>query len=130
VRLKVLLPSEVLLDEEVAKVVAEAENGSFALLPRHIDFVSALVPGILSYESSEGEERFLAVDGGILVKAGPEVLVSTLNAVISTSLQELRETVETQFRVLSEQETSARSALARLEMGFIRRFLELGRQGP
>jgi F-type H+-transporting ATPase subunit epsilon len=130
VRLKVLLPSEVLLDEEVAMVVAEAENGSFALLPRHIDFVSALVPGILSYESSEGEERFLAVDGGILVKAGPEVLVSTLNAVISTSLQELRETVETQFRVLSEQETSARSALARLEMGFIRRFLELGRQGP
>jgi F-type H+-transporting ATPase subunit epsilon len=130
VRLKVLLPSEVLLDEEVAKVVAEAENGSFALLPRHIDFVSALAPGILSYESGEGEERFLAVDGGILVKAGPEVLVSTLNAVIGTSLQELRETVETQFRVLSEQETSARSALARLEMGFIRRFLELGRQGP
>ena len=129
-RLKVLLPSEVLIDEEVAKVVAEAENGSFALLPRHIDFVSALDPGILSYESLEGEERFLAVDGGILVKAGPEVLVSTLNAVISTSLRELRETVETQFRVLSEQETSARSALARLEMGFIRRFLELGRQGP
>ena len=129
-RLKVLLPSEVLIDEEVAKVVAEAENGSFVLLPRHIDFVSALDPGILSYESLEGEERFLAVDGGVLVKAGPEVLVSTLNAVISTSLQELRETVDTQYRVLNEQETSARSALTRLEMGFIRKFYELGRQGP
>jgi F-type H+-transporting ATPase subunit epsilon len=39
VRLKVLLPSRVLLDEEVQKVVAEAANGSFGMLPRHVDFV-------------------------------------------------------------------------------------------
>ena len=54
-RLKVLLPTKILIDEEVTKVVAEAEDGSFCILPRHIDFVSALVPGIFSFTS--GEDR-------------------------------------------------------------------------
>jgi len=49
--LKILLPTEILLDEEVTKVSAEAENGSFTLLPNHIDFVTAIVPGILFFES-------------------------------------------------------------------------------
>jgi F-type H+-transporting ATPase subunit epsilon len=47
-RLKILLPTEIILDKEVIKVVAEAENGYFCLLPRHVDFVSTLVPGILA----------------------------------------------------------------------------------
>ncbi len=53
-RLRVLLPTEVLLDVEVTKVIAEAENGFFCLLPRHVDFVAALVPGILYYTTSPG----------------------------------------------------------------------------
>jgi len=44
-QLKVLLPTQVLVDEPVSKVVAEGEDGSFCLLPRHVDFTSALVPG-------------------------------------------------------------------------------------
>ena len=126
-RLKVLLPTEVLLDEEVVKVTAEAENGSFCLLPRHIDFVAALVPGILSYlKNPGGQEEVLAVDEGILVKCGPEVLVSTRNAVCGPDLGKLRETVEKRFLALDERERLARSALAHLEATFIRRFLRLG----
>ncbi len=81
-KLKTLIPTQVLIDREVPKVIAEAENGNFCLLPHHIDFVAALVPGILSYTSATGEELFVAVDQGILVKCGREVLVSTFNAVI------------------------------------------------
>ena len=51
-KLMVLLPTEVLIDEEARKITAEAQNGSFCLLPRHIDFVTALVPGILSFEDA------------------------------------------------------------------------------
>ncbi|NIO10483.1 MAG: F0F1 ATP synthase subunit epsilon, partial [Deltaproteobacteria bacterium] len=89
-RLKVLLPTEVIVDEEVAKVVAEAGNGSFCLLSRHVDFVAALVPGLLSFDTPEGEEVFLAVDGGILVKCKQDVLVSTRNAIRGPDLGELR----------------------------------------
>ena len=71
-RLKVLLPNEVFLDREVTKVTAEAQNGYFCLLPRHVDFVAALVPGLLSFEDEEGREHFLAIDEGALVKCGSD----------------------------------------------------------
>lgn len=124
-KLKVLLPTEVLIDKEVTKVIAEAENGSFCLLPRHIDFVAALVPGLLSFESGKGREEFLALDQGILIKCGQEVLVSTRNAVRGPDLGTLKQTVEKSFRVLDDREKMARSAFAKLEANFIRRFMEL-----
>ena len=128
-RLKVLLPTEILIDAEVTKVVAEAENGSFCLLPRHIDFVAVLVPGILSFMTSEGKEEFAAVDEGILVKAGQEVLVSTGRGARSSELGKLKQTVAEEFQVRSEREKKALSAGARLEADIVRRFMELGEHG-
>ena len=125
--LKVLLPTKVYIDQDIVKVVAEAENGSFCLLPRHIDFVAALIPGILSYESVEGQEEFVAVDEGILVKVGQEVLISTRNAEKSSELGKLKETVEKSFQVVDDRERKARSATAKLEADLARKFLELGR---
>jgi F-type H+-transporting ATPase subunit epsilon len=125
-RLRVLLPTEVLVDEEVDKVIAEAENGSFCLLPRHIDFVAALVPGLLSYvKAGTGAEEFLAVDEGILVKCGAQVEVSTRQGLRGPELGTLKATVEKTFKVLTEQEKRARSAMANLEANFIRRFLKV-----
>lgn len=125
-KLKIILPTEIMVDVEVTKVTAEASNGLFCLLPRHIDFVAALVPGLLSFVKAGNEvEEFLAVDEGILVKCGPEVLVSTRKAVRGPELGQLRETVEKTFKVLTDQEKRARSALANLEANFIRRFLKL-----
>ena len=124
-RLKVLTPDRVVVDEPASKVVAEAENGSFCLLPRHVDFVAALVPGILSFVPEAGGEAFLALDRGLLVKCGPEVLVSTRAAVRGTDLGVLRATVRAEMERLDEREVRARSALAKLEAGFVRSFLEL-----
>lgn len=128
-KLKVLLPVGVLLDEEVTKVTAEAANGSFCLLPRHIDFVSYLVPGILSFVSEKGQEEFLAVDEGVLVKDGLEVLVSSTRAVRGAELGKLKETVDRVFRHIDEQEKTARSTMAKLEADLVRGFLELGERG-
>lgn len=127
-RLKVLLPTEVLVDAAVTKVIAEAENGSFCLLPRHIDFVAALVPGLFSFVSTEGREEFLAVDEGVLVKCGSQVMVSTRNAVIGPDLGTLKQMVEDQFRILDERERMARSAVVKLEADFVRRFIEMEKQ--
>jgi F-type H+-transporting ATPase subunit epsilon len=124
-KLKILLPTRILVDQEVHKVIAEGVNGSFCLLPRHIDFVSALVPGILSFESSSGEETFVAVDEGILIKVGPEVLVSTRKAVRGGKLGDLKRMVQENFEVLDENEKAARSALAKIQAGFVNRFLEI-----
>lgn len=123
-RLKILLPTTVLVDEDVHKVVVEAENGSHGLLPRHVDFVTALAPGILSYWTDRGE-HFVAVDEGTLVKVGPQVLVSTREAVVHSDLQALRATLAEQFHLLDEHERQARTALARLEAATLERFLKL-----
>lgn len=124
--LKILLPTHVLLDSDVTKIVAEAQNGSFCLLPKHVDFVTALVPGILAYTTPDGQEEFVAVDEGILVKSEAKVFVSTRQAVLGPDLGELRKTVAEQFEVLDDRERTARSAVAKLEADFLRRFLQFG----
>ena len=123
--LKILLPAEVMLKQEVKKIVAEAENGSFCLMPNHIDFVATLAPGIFTYEPVGGGQEILAMDVGTLVKKGSDVLVSTRNAVRAPDLGKLKEVVVRQYDVLDEREKMVRSAAARLEASLIRRFVEL-----
>jgi F-type H+-transporting ATPase subunit epsilon len=125
--LEVLLPTKILLEQKTNKITAEAENGSFGLLPNHIDFVSLLVPGILSFETEEGEERFLAVDTGVLVKRGQRVLVSVGQAFGGEDLQSLEQTVAEEFLKLDDREKQARSATVKLEAGFIRGVVERAR---
>ena len=119
------MPTTVLVEEPANKIIAEAVNGYFCLRPRHIDLVAALVPGILTFYTPDDVEQFVAIDNGILVKCGQEVMISTLNGVRGTALEQLRDTVAERFLELDEHERMARTALARLEAGTIRRFIEL-----
>jgi F-type H+-transporting ATPase subunit epsilon len=125
INLKILLPNEIFLDRIVTKINAEADNGSFGILPNHIDFVTALVPGILAYEDRSGAESFIAVDEGILVKCDREVLISTGAAIGDRDLESLDRTVEEQFKRSDDREKQTRSALAKLQVGFVRGFVEL-----
>ncbi len=123
--LKVLLPFEVFADKTgVLRIVAETHEGSFGLLPHRLDCVAAIVPGILVFETEADGETCIAVDEGVLVKSGTDVLVSVRNAVGGTDLGKLREAVEQQFLNLDEQEKSVRSILAKLESGLVRRLAE------
>lgn len=124
-RLKVILPGEVLVDTAVNKIIAEAENGSFCLEPKHVDFISALVPGLLSYVTTENVEMYVGIDEGILVKCGREVRVSTREAVVGTDADALKSAILNRISELDEHERSARSILARLEAGVAKRFLDL-----
>jgi F-type H+-transporting ATPase subunit epsilon len=121
----VLLPFRVFADKEgVRRIVAETRQGSFGLLPRRLDCVAALVPGILTYETEAEGEICIAVDEGVLVKAGPDVFVSVRNAVGGADLGELRAAVEREFLNLNEEERSVREVLARLESSLLRGFAE------
>ncbi len=121
--LKILLPFQVHTEKAgVSRMVAETPEGSFGLLPRRLDCVAALVPGILIYETEADGEVFVAVDDGVLVKTGPDVLVSVRRALGGANLSELRESVEKEFLTLDEQQQSTRTVMAKLETGFLRRF--------
>ena len=124
-QLRIALPTRVLVEEPAVKVSADGSHGAFTILPRHVDFLAALVPGLLIFEDAAGRERFVAVDGGLLVKYGDEVLVTTHRGMIGDDLDRLRRTVEREFRAEDERERDARRATARLEANFIRRFMDL-----
>ena len=128
-RLKVLLPTRVFLEEDVRKISGEAVHGSFTVLPRHVDFVAVLRAGLLYFETESGEETFIAADHGVLLKVGGGVLVSLRSAVRAESLDDVRVKVEERFQSLNEREKRSRSVLASLESDFIRRFVELRHHG-
>jgi F-type H+-transporting ATPase subunit epsilon len=123
--LKVLLPFQVFTEKaNVTRIVADTLAGSIGLLPNRLDCVAALSPGILVIETENEEETYVAIDEGVLVKAGGDVLVSVRNAIGGTELGELREAVEREFLTLDEHEESVRAVLARMESGFIRRIAD------
>ena len=124
--LKVLLPFEVFAEKAgVSRIVAETRAGSFGLLPNRLDCVAALAPGILTYETDGDGEVCVAVDEGVLVKTGPDVLVSVRRALGGKDLGQLRESVEKEFITMNENEQSVRAVMAKLEAGVLRRFATL-----
>ncbi len=123
--LRILLPTKIFLDEVVLKVTGESPLGGFTIKPRHIDMATAIVPGIMRYSSEGGEVVHLAVDRGIAVKRGDEVTVAATRAVRG-ELGELEQEVRKMLTITDERERLARTAVARLEAGFVRRLLEFG----
>jgi F-type H+-transporting ATPase subunit epsilon len=123
--LRILLPYQIFAEKSgVLRIVARTREGSFGLLPHRLDCVAALAPGILTYETKAEGIVYLAADEGVLVKTGPDVLVSVRHAIAGKDLGQLREAVKREFLTLDRQEQSVRAAVAKMEGGFIRRFSE------
>ncbi len=121
--LKILLPFGIFAAKTgVKRLVVETPAGSFGFLPRRLDCVTSLVPGILVYEVESEGETFTAVDEGVLVKTGADVLISVRRAVDGSDLTRLRETVAKEYLTLDDNEKNVRSVMAKLETGFLHRF--------
>jgi F-type H+-transporting ATPase subunit epsilon len=121
--LEVLLPFGIFTEKTgVSRIVAETLAGSIGLLPRRLDCVAALSPGILTYETESDGEVFLAVDEGVLVKAGLNVSVSVRRAMVGADLSQLHDVVAKEFLTVDRREREVRATMARMEAGFVHRF--------
>ena len=126
--LKILLPFRVFSETTaVSRVVVETIEGSFGFLPNRLDCVAALVPGIFTYQCEGCDEIVLAVDEGVLVKIGAEILVSVRNVIEGKDLSRLREAVGLQFLEVDQEERSVRDVMAKMESGFLHRLGEFKR---
>ena len=124
-QLRILLPSRIFcVIEKVTRIVAEARGGSFGMLPHRLDCVAALAPGILTYATEAAGEVYLAVDEGVIVKTGTDVVVSVRHAIGGADLGQLRQAVQREFVTLDERQKTVRTVVAKLESGLIRRFAE------
>jgi F-type H+-transporting ATPase subunit epsilon len=123
--LKILLPFQIFAEKTgVSRIVVETSDGEYGVLPHRLDCVAALVPGILAYEAEGSGPVYVAVDGGLMVKTGDDVLVSVRHAVGGTDLSQLHAAVKREFLQVDEQEKDVRAAVARMEGGFFRRIAE------
>ena len=118
--LKILLPYKIYADiKNVDRIVAETNEGFFGLLPQRLDCVASLVPGIFMYETDKGEIHYIAIDEGVLVKAGMEVLVSVRNAIGGTDIGQLHKSIKKEYVKLDDNERSVRSVMAKIESEII-----------
>lgn len=112
--LDILQPDGPALHEETDIVRGVDATGAFGLLPGHENFCTALVPSILSYRQANGGERYVAVDGGVLMLEDGHVSVVTRDAVLSDDLESVSEAVISMLRTRKEQEQEAAQVMSRL----------------
>lgn len=118
--LKILLPFKIFMEvENVTNIVAETDTGQYGFLPHRLDCVAALVPGIFMYETATGGAKYIAIDKGILVKAGTEVLVSVRNAIGGVDLGKLHDAVKKEFSQLDDNAKNVRNAMEKMENSFM-----------
>ena len=123
-RFKALTPAGVVVEERISRIRFDALDGSFTFLSKHADFVTVVVPGLVSFEPAEGKDKgreiYMACDSGILVKDNTTVLLSVRRAVVSENLEELSRTIAEEFKKDEENRKAVNAAMARLEVGLTR----------
>ena len=88
--LKIYSPIEMLLDEEVKKLIFQGKEGYVTILPNHIDYVSSFESNIMSYVDKNDNQKFIALNSGILVKYSNKVRLTAYKAIIGDSLKDLK----------------------------------------
>jgi len=124
IRLRVVTPIRLVLDEEVDEVTAHGELGEFGVLPDHIAFLSTLVAGELSYKQG-ATKKLLAVGGGYA-----EVLDNVMTVLASTAefaaeidvarAQRAKERAEKQLAQLNQEEKDWQTAETALQRARVR----------
>ena len=117
------VPARTIHQGAAERLTAKAENGLFGVLPNHIDFVAALVPGVLTLVEPGGRERFFGVDEGVFVKQGSNIDICVRRAVEGEDLAKLTATVLKAFVECPlsgyNPPASSRSASACVGMSFL-----------
>ena len=128
-KLKVTSPIGIVLKAEIQKIDFEALDGHFTLLPKHQDFVTAMPPNIVAYQTMDGQMHYMACNRGVLVKKAAAVYMSVHKAVLSENLKDLSQTIEVEFKNDDEQRKEVNTAMVRLEVGLSRGFMQLKEAG-
>lgn len=130
-RLRIVTPLVVVVDEDALAVRAEDASGSFGILPGHADFLTHLAISVIGWKRNDGSRRYCAVRRGMLsVSGGESVAVATREAIVGDDLATLDSSVLRRFRADTEQERSERFESLQLQINAVRRIVsQLGSSG-
>ncbi len=123
-RLRIVTPLAVVVDEEACAVRAEDGSGSFGILTGHADFLTSLAISVVSWKQDDGKQHYCAVRRGMLsVSEGTNVAVATREAIAGDDLATLDATVLGRFRADIEEERRERLESIQLQLNAIRRIV-------
>lgn len=122
-QLKLYNPSKLIIGVETNKIVAEDNNGSFCLLPKHIDCVRILKPCILTYQE-DNNQKYIGIDEGILIKCKKDVYICVKNAISGVELGKMKEVLEDKLKNIIENDKKTRELLNEIEIGFVKKYVE------
>lgn len=128
-RLKIVTPLSVIVDEDIKSLRAEDASGSFGIMPGHAPFLTTLAISIVSWRLSVGE-RFCALRAGVMtVTAGTSIDIATREAVTGDDLATLDSEVLTRFQSDAEEERVEHAETVLLQLNVIRHMVSRLRPG-
>jgi F-type H+-transporting ATPase subunit epsilon len=124
--LDIILPyQQYMHHSDVTGIIAETDSGSMGLLPHRLDCVVTISPGIIVFRKESGNEIWVAVDNGFLLKTGLTVTVSVRNAFSGPDPVNLKRIVREEFSTISDIDIKVREIMQKLESNFIRSIVEM-----
>jgi F-type H+-transporting ATPase subunit epsilon len=74
---KLITPTGVVFDDAVQEVTAVNPVGEFGVLPQHINYITSLVPCVVTVKMADGSYRLFVVSGGLVeIKDGVMTILS------------------------------------------------------
>lgn len=128
--LKVYTPNKLIISEIITKLRVDGKEGSFTILPAHIDYITSFDNSIISFINIENKQLFLATNQGILTKVGKNVQISVFNIEMSNTLDELKSIIKTKrdnFQKDMEIEKNINNNLKSIEFAMFNKILKFKR---
>lgn len=126
-RLRIVTPLSVIIDEDIDSLRAEDASGDFGILPGHAPFLTSLIISIVSWKK-DNTEQFCALRGGVMTVGGKAstttlIDIATREAVVGTDLAKLDNDVLAQFQSDADDERIEHTETMLLQMNVIRRMV-------
>lgn len=90
IRLEVVTPEQIVVDEAAQIVMAPGVLGEFGVLSGHTPFLTTLKVGMLHYNDGNGKERFVFVNGGFAEALPDRVTVLAESAEMRQNIDKAR----------------------------------------
>jgi len=129
VRLRIITPLSVVVDEDILSLQAEDASGAFGVLSGHAPFVTSLAISIVSWRVAEAvasakEERFCALRGGVMtIGKASHIDIATREAILGEDLGTLDAEVLARFQSDADDERTQHTEAMRLQFNAIRQMV-------
>lgn len=125
--LRVYTPEKLFLEKEILKITLNGKEGSFSILPKHVDYISSFDDCIMCYTDTSNKTSFLATNQGIITKIGRNIEISTFHVIVGNSLMELKNNINElskKSKDIANKNTEINENLKKMELSILKKIME------